>query len=161
MQCADKYLLKDNLEFLAKYFSPNVEKLNLSHQHVTNDHVKILLRRCNKIKVLNLDATLLSTDSLSSITYYLNLTLEELSLGYCNYKLFKPNLIRLKSMPRLKILNLYNKKEEDLDEVEIHHLTRLRQLLPYLIIRLFMCPFKNHITHFLGNISKRSNINSN
>ena len=149
-----------SLEFLAMNITPNVEKLNLSHLHVMDDHVKILLRRCNKIKVLNLDATLLTLDSLFTITHYLNLTLEELSLGYCNYKPFKPRLISFESMPRLKILNLYNKKEEDLDEAEIHHLTLLRQCLPYLKIRLFMCPLKDHITHSLPSENLRSNINS-
>ena len=49
----------DNLEFLAKHISPNVEKLDLSHQDVKDDHAKILLSRCNKIKVLVLNASLL------------------------------------------------------------------------------------------------------
>ena len=41
----------------------------------------------------------------------MNLTLDELSLTYDVYERF-PSGIELKSMPRLKILNLYSKKED-------------------------------------------------
>ena len=53
----DGYDITDeNLESLAKAISPNLEKLNLCSSLVRGDHVKILLRRCNKIKSLSVGA---------------------------------------------------------------------------------------------------------
>ena len=45
-------LSSDNLEFLAKNISPNVEKLKLSNLNVKDTHAKILFNRCNRIKIL-------------------------------------------------------------------------------------------------------------
>ena len=44
----DEGLSEEDLELLAEKIPPNVEKLNLSHQDVKDDYVKILLRRCSK-----------------------------------------------------------------------------------------------------------------
>ena len=74
--------LKDeDLEFLVKNIAPNVEKLNLSGSRLMDNHVKILLVRCKKIKVFSLEATWITDKSLTNIGQYLTLTLEELSLG--------------------------------------------------------------------------------
>ena len=54
----DKWLNNEDLEFLVKNISPNVVKLNLSNHDVDDDKVKILLSRCNKIKVLSLKETI-------------------------------------------------------------------------------------------------------
>ena len=120
---------EDDLDFLAKNISPNVVKLNLSHQDVEDGHVRILLRRCNKIKVLNLESTFVSKDLLKTIRQYLNLTLEELSMSEFDYTSF----LELKKMPRLKILNVYANKE---DAKKIHNWP---QHLPHLMIRTFCC----------------------
>ena len=48
----------DDLEFLAKNLSPNVEIFNLIDQGIKDDHVKILLKRCNKIKILTLKSNI-------------------------------------------------------------------------------------------------------
>ena len=48
-----KRLTEENLAFLAKTISPNLEKLNLCRSLITEDHIKILRRRCNKIKSLS------------------------------------------------------------------------------------------------------------
>ena len=129
----DKGHTDDDLEFLAKNISPNLEKLNLSTSDVSDDQVKILLCRCNKIKVLILEETDITSNSLKTIRQYLNLTLEELSLdfgiNYMNgYNIFT-SFLELKSMARLKTLNLYNKKEKD-SEIQ-----NLKQHLPHLRIR--------------------------
>ena len=122
----------DDLEFLAKNISPNLEKLDLSTVNVSNDQVKILLCRCNKIKVLILEETDITRNSLKTIRQFLSLTLEELSLdltcnmnGYNNFT----NFLELKSMPRLKTLNLYNKRENE------WQIQNLKQHLPHLRIR--------------------------
>ena len=126
-------LSRDDLEFLAKNISPNVEKLNLSYLNFNDYHAKILLSRCNKIKVLILDVTLISTVSLKTIKQYLNLTLEELSVvdfDDIDYKDF----LDLKSMPRLNMLKLkWGHRRYD-DIVEIQNLNHLRQLLPHIKI---------------------------
>ena len=101
-----------DLKFLAENIAPNVEKLNLSNQDVEDHHVKIMLSRCNKIKVLHLESTFLTTNSFKSIRQCLNLTLEELTLAYYGHKPFSC-LLQLKSMSRLKILNLYNHRDLD------------------------------------------------
>jgi hypothetical protein len=122
-------LTEDDLEFLAKNISPNVVKLNLSHQDVQDDHVKILLSRCNKIKILNLESTFVTKNLLKTIRQYLNLTLEELSMSQFGYTSF----LELKKMPRLKILNVYANKE---DAKIIHNRSKH---LPHLMIRTFFC----------------------
>ena len=122
-------LTEDDIEFLAKNISPNVVKLNLSNQDFEDDHVKMLLSRCNKIKVLNLEATFITQKSLKTIRQYLNLTLEELSIARYGYTSF----MEVKKMPRLSILNVYANKK---DAKKIYN---LRQHLPHLMIRTFFC----------------------
>ena len=123
----------DNLEFFAKNISPNLEKLNLSSSDVSDDQVEILLCRCNKLKVLILEETDVTSNSLKTIRQYLNLTLEELSLDFGinnmnGYNIFN-SFLELKSMPRLNTLNLYNKKDKD------REIQNLKQHLPHLRIR--------------------------
>ena len=105
-------LSDDNLKFLAENLATNVEKLNLSNQNVEDDHVKMLLSRCNKIKILFLETLFLSNDSLKVIRQYLNLTLEELNLVYYGHQ-SRARFLQLKSMVRLKILNLYDHRDLD------------------------------------------------
>ena len=76
-----------------------------------DDHVKMLLSRCNKIKVLFIETLCLNNDSLKNIRKYLNLTLEELTLAHNGLDNGKQNVARflqLKSMARLQVLKLYN-----------------------------------------------------
>ena len=119
----------DNLEFFAKNISPNLEKLNLSSSDVSDDQVEILLCRCNKLKVLILEETDVTSNSLKTIRQYLNLTLEELSMSNFGYNGF----LELKKMARLKILNVYADKE---NAKTIHNRS---QHLPHLLIRTFFC----------------------
>ena len=119
-------LNNEDIEVLAKNIPPNVEKLNLTGSDLMNTHVKILLNRCNKIKILSLDATLITDDSLTYIRRYLNLTLEELSLGENNIS--GTAFFQLKFMPRLKILNLYGEPEG------FSKIQNLRKQLPHLTI---------------------------
>ena len=119
-------LLDEDLEFLAENIPPNVEELNLSGLDIKDDHVEILLRRCNKIEVLSLEATLITDYSLTIIRQYLNLTLEELSLAHFGEfgVISFTGFLELKTMPRLKILNLSDEKEET-EQLRLHlsHLT--------------------------------------
>ena len=128
----DVWLDDDNVKFLAKNISPNIVRLNLNDHGINDDNVKILLSRCNKIKVLALEATSNGSDgSLKTIRQYLNHTLEELSLSFYGYIGFS-GVHELKSMQRLKILNLHCSSKEHDEEVQ-----NLRQYLPHLMIRTF------------------------
>ena len=130
------YHHSDDLEVLIKKIPPNVEKLDLSTANVMDDHVKILLSRCNKIKALSLNAMWITDISFTNIRHYLNLTLEELSLT--EYKSIRfTGIFELKSMPRLKCLKL-RYKEEDWTEAHKQELDTIcqymRQHLPHLMI---------------------------
>ena len=117
----------NGLEILAKNISPNVEILDLRYLDVTDNHVRILISRCKKIKVLDLGGTLITDDSLRNIGEKLNTTLEELSLG-CIDEDYDDNrdknisftdLHHLKCMTRLKRLNLgFEHKSLKEDEIE-------------------------------------------
>ena len=120
-----------DFEFLVKNISPNIEKLRyLSGGEPMNDHLKILLSRCNKIKALSLEETTISDDLLANIRQFLNLTLEELSFKLRNISL--SSLLELKSMTRLKTLKLY-KYFGNIDDKEIQN---LKQHLPHLMIKV-------------------------
>jgi hypothetical protein len=114
-----KGLSNVDIELLANNITLNVEKLNLLNHDVKDDQVKVLLSRCNKIKGLSLEARLMTDKSLTYIRQYLNLTLEELSLiDDANAAAFPfgfsttfTGFLELKSMLRLKILNLYHDKD--------------------------------------------------
>jgi hypothetical protein len=126
----------ESLVFLAENIAQNVEKLNLSASPYGNghdDHVQVLLSRCNNIKALSLEPSLISDDSLKHIRQHMNLTLEELNLGCTVHNPINDisftGLLQLKSMQRLQILNLYYEKD-DSDEIQ-----NLRQHLPQLKIK--------------------------
>ena len=121
-----------DIVFFAKNIAPNVEKLKLSSIPQDPLFVKILLRRCNKIKALGIEATWITDCSLKNIRQYLNHTLEELSLGHCDNISFN-GFFELKSMPRLKILNLYYKKDGG---ERIQYLQYLRKNLPHMMIKV-------------------------
>ena len=122
-------LSHDDLQVLAEIIPPNVEELNLGSLYFMDDHVKVLLSRCKKLEKLSLQSIWLTDESLRNISYYLNLTLEELSFIASQYTTVT-GLLEFKSMPRLKRLNFYNHREEVCEEIQ-----KLRQHIPHLMIR--------------------------
>ena len=121
-------LTSEDLKFLVENISPNIETLNIKSSCYLDEFVKILLRRCNKIKALSLTARFIADISLTNIKQHLQLTLEELSLG-CGFEFLSlTGFLELKSMPRLKILNLYNR------EADTKVIQKLREHLPHLKI---------------------------
>ena len=121
-------IIHGDLEFLVQNITPNIEKLKIRGSLFMDEFLTILLGRCNKIKILSLEAHLITDRSLSNIRQHLHITLEELSLGWDRGFLSFTGFHELNSMPRLKILNLYKRKE---DSKEIK---RLREYLPHLKI---------------------------
>ena len=126
-----KGLDHDDLKYLAEIIPPNVEELNLGCLSFMDDHVKVLLSRCKRIKKLSLQSMWIpiTDESLIHISHYLNLTLEELSF-VASQCITLTGLSALKNMPNLKRLNFYNSSERDCEEIQ-----KLRQYLPHLMIR--------------------------
>ena len=120
-------LYHDDLQVLAEVIPPNVEELNLGSLDFRDDHVKLLLSRCKKVKKLSLQSVGITDESFKNIRHYLNLTLEELSLADNKY-VHGTGFLELKSMPILKSLNLCNNKEG------CKEIQDLRQHLPHLMI---------------------------
>ena len=108
---ANYCLPDDDLEFLARNMSPNVVKVNLTNHDINDDLLKILLSRCNKVKVLILEATLITEDSLKTIRQYLNLTLEELSLAYY---WTVTSVLELKSISNFGLIHYKTKPKDNL-----------------------------------------------
>ena len=116
----------DCIQSITKLISPNIEMLDLSILEVMDNHVKILLSRCKKIKALHLGrGTLITDHSLTSIRENLNLTLEKLSLYYSD-GISITGLLELKAMPRLKSVTIEAENEKDEDLLE-HHLAPFKQ----------------------------------
>ena len=133
-----------DIQDLAKFMPQNVQILSLGSLDFTDDYVKILLSRCNKIKALHLEATLITDESLTNIRHCLHLTLEELSLADNKY-IRGTGFLELKSMPSLKSLNLCN-NNEDCKEIQ-----DLRQHLPHLMLRSSY-PWENLYNKVLPNL---------
>lgn len=130
----DEELSDECLEFIATHVSQNVETLDLSDLPIKDNHIKVLLIRCKKIKTLSLCATMITDISLQMIRKNLNTTLNELSLMIHvdedkNFWSFT-GLLKLKDMPRLRILNLHGENEEE----DFLNLFLLREQLPHLTI---------------------------
>ena len=127
------------IESLAKNITPNIERLELDCLDVTDYHIKILLRRCKKIKEMNLNATWITDASLKNIKENLDDALEELSLCDMNY-ISLSELPQLKSMKRLKLLklstSLTEENEGDEENEENYEIKNLRQQLPSLRIEV-------------------------
>ena len=121
-------LCHDDVQVLAETIPPNIEELNLGSLDFVDDHIKVLLSRCKKVKKLSLQSIWITDKTLTNIKQFLNLTLEEFS--FVEWFTTKTGLLQLKSMPRLKRLNFYNRFERDCEEIQ-----KLKQHLPHLMIR--------------------------
>ena len=96
-------LSEKSIKFLANNLTFTIEKLNLGNLYnVKDDHVKTLVKRCDKISLLILRHTPITT--LTPVIEYLEKTLEKLDVSSC-YSLTYAMLINLQAMPRLKVLN--------------------------------------------------------
>ena len=96
-------LSEESIQFLANNLTSMVEKLDLGYLYdVKDDHVKILVKRCDKLKLLFLRHTAITT--LTHIIENLEKTLEKLDVSCC-FSLTYAMLINLKAMPKLKVLN--------------------------------------------------------
>ena len=95
-------LSKKSIKFLAHNLTFTVKELNLGYLYVKDDHLKTLVKRCDKLSLLILRQIPITT--LTPIVENLEKTLEKLDVSSC-YSLTYAKLINLKSMKRLKVLN--------------------------------------------------------
>ena len=96
--------------FICKNLTPNIEKVGLSTTDISNEDIKMLVRRCKKIKELDISHTkVVINEVVDEIILYLSSTLEKLSLPetYSEPSPFSPycfSLLQLGYMPKLKYL---------------------------------------------------------
>ena len=115
------------LTAMVQNITSKILKVNISNnKNIKDEHVKILVVRCNKITELNLSYTSITKDSVDSIATHLNLSLEKLDVSYTN--ITSTSLLQLKSVGTIKVLRFFKNKEN------IKELKDLRKNLPQLSI---------------------------
>ena len=75
------YLIVPQIQVLVDKMTPTILKLDLAFQNFTDEHVKTLVKRCNKITHLDLTCTQITNDSVRSIIKHLNTSLEKLNVS--------------------------------------------------------------------------------
>ena len=104
--------IKESL-FLVQNLTPKLKKLNLGTLYVKDpdEHIKILVKRCNKLQELHIVCAVPFTDSaFAMIIEGLKNTLEVLDLYPCD-KISHPKLLELQMMPKLTNLNIRMSKD--------------------------------------------------
>ena len=95
---------QDSVKFLAENVTTKLKKLSFSNlKSVRNEHVEILVKRCDKLTELNLNGTNVDIRLISSI--YQNLgNLEKLDVP----DIVSAKLHQLQTLTKLKVLNSWN-----------------------------------------------------
>ena len=100
----DDVLSEESINYLANNLNEKVLKLNLGYQRfVKDDHITKLIPRCKRLEELNLNGTSISPNSLTCLIQNLKHSLVILRL--CNTNLNFYELLELRAMPKLKVLN--------------------------------------------------------
>ena len=87
-------------------YTPKLKKINLGVLSLTDDHIKALVKSCNKLEELKLNNSGPITDNaITSIKQELKNTLETLDLPRCK-EISYSKLLELQEMPRLVNLSI-------------------------------------------------------
>ena len=114
---------------LVNNLTENVQQLKLNIQpNLKDEHVKTLVSRCKRITALDLSHCKITDVSIDHIMNYLSPTLEKLNVNGC-HKISDTKIMKLKSMPKLKVLLTQSYRKQSLQETE-----NLRKLMPHLDI---------------------------
>ena len=90
---------------LVNNLTDKIQQLKLNIQPNLNDeHVKTLVSRCKRITALDLSHCNITDISIDHIINYLSPTLEKLNANGC-HKISDTKIMKLKSMPKLKVLH--------------------------------------------------------
>ena len=108
---------EDSINYLVNNLSPNVEKLRIDMQNITDEHVKALVKRCNKLTELILNSQSITNETVTNIIEHLP-NLKKLNL--INSEIDCAAFLEFKRMPNLRVLNSDRKKGFDLDIVPRH-----------------------------------------
>ena len=127
------------IQALVDNLTPKILKVNLSHQYnLRDDHVKKLVKRCNKITHLDFRySTVITNDSVRSIIEYLKTSLEKLDVS--GAKVDFAGLLQLKLISTLKTLICYSRLDDEeiknlqqqLPHIKINHETEKRLYIAY------------------------------
>ena len=113
------------INFFVNTITPNIEKLNFNSLfHLRDEHVKVLVNRCNKLSVLNLGVSCISNNSIDIIITKLKNSLEELCVYLCYVDCAK--LLELRLMPKFRTLIYENMSYENLEDLD-----NLKKQLPH------------------------------
>jgi len=119
-------LLDVDIQALVNNLTPTILKVALGLQkNIQDEHVKKLVKRCNKITHLDLAGTKITNDSVHSIIEHLKTSLEELNVHGTDVDF--TSLLELKSMPAMKTLICFDPYNND-DHAE--DIENLKQQLP-------------------------------
>ena len=92
--------------YLVQHLTPKLEKINIGVKYLTDEHVKALVERCNKLKELKLNYSgPITDDAITSIKQELKNTLETLDLPRCK-EISYSKLLELQEMPHLMNLSI-------------------------------------------------------
>jgi len=103
------------VDYLMNNMSPNIEKFSARKCAFSDDHIKILVSRCTKIKELRFACLRISNDSVTHIIDHLKPTLEKLDLS--NIGIDYQKMFELKLMPKLKSLDCLCYRSEILHQL--------------------------------------------
>ena len=121
----DNNLLDSQIQALVDNLTPTILKVSLTWQNnLQDEHVKKLVKRCDKITHLDFCHTLITNDSVHSIIEQLNTSLEGLNVFQTHVDF--ATLLELRSMPALKTLICGTGDDEDTEN--------LKQQLPHISI---------------------------
>jgi hypothetical protein len=138
-------LSEEAVPYLVENITPSIEVLSLNYcLRVNDEHIKILVNRCQKLKTLNLTATRITSKSLTVINEILKPSLEQLDV--CNRFIVPMNLLELRAMPKLQILIVWS---------SLHVKEQLQNYLPNLVI--YDLGYKDH-QQFIDNFSSAGNL---
>ena len=115
-------LSSESLNIFVCDITINIEKVSLAvSSSVTDASIRNLVSRCNKIKSLNLAFNSITNNSLTNIKENLENTLEELDIGECScITLHKAKLLKMRSMPKLKVLNYFKPLDSNYEDLKKH-----------------------------------------
>ena len=96
-----------SVDHLTENVSIKVEKLSLQLlKSIKDRHIKKLVTRCKKLRVLHLRGTSISDESITTIVKELKPTLEDLDVSFTHIRLAK--LLDLSAVPNLRVLHCLN-----------------------------------------------------
>ena len=124
------------IQALVDNLTPTILKVDLSdNENVYDEHVKKLVKRCNKITHLYLNSPRITNNSVHNIIEQLKASLEKLDVSHSNLDF--ATLLQLKSMPALKALIFDSSKDDHAEGIEnlkqqLRHISINEELIDYM-----------------------------